>query len=167
MCKLKDLIERHPYSRTRHIRRGDEIRMQGNIGLVVSGVVTVTPLSERGTDLITRLISKGGFLGVLPTDSVYQTIDDCLVTALPSKYVQGVDAALMEAMAKENNELTLTILNLTNRRVVDRLRWAVGVLGNVGIVKRGQRFPPGTITLLARLIGADICTVSREIKRLK
>jgi len=167
MCKLQELIRQHPYSRTRHIRRGDEIRMQGNIGLVVSGVVTVTPLSERGTDLITRLVAKGGFLGVLSADSVYQAIDDCLVTVLPSKYVQGVDAALMAAMTKENNELTQTILNLTNRRVVDRLRWAVGVLGNVGILKIGQRFPLGTTTLLARLIGADICTVSREIKRLR
>lgn len=167
MCKLQELIKQHPYSRTHHIRRGDEIKLKGNIGLVVFGVVTVTPLSERGTDLITRLVAKGGFLGVLPTDSVYQTIDDCCVIVLPSKYIHGVDAALMEAMAKENNQLAQTILNLTNRRVVDRLRWAIDVLGNVGIVKSGQRFPPGTITLLARLIGADICTVSREIKRLK
>lgn len=167
MCKLKDLIEQHPYSRKHYVRRGDEIKLKGHVGLVVSGIVTVTPLSERGTDLIIRLVAKGRFLGILSADSVYQTIDDCLVTVLPSKYIQDVDAALMEAMAKENEELTQTILNLTNRRVVDRLRWAVSALGNVGIVKSGQRFPPGTVTLLARLIGADICTVSREIKRLR
>jgi len=167
MCKLQELIKQHPYSRNHHIRRGNRVKMKDHVGLVVSGVVTMTPLSEHCTDLISRLVAKGGFLGILSADSVYQTIDDCLVTVLPSKYVQGVEAALMEAMARENDELTQTILNLTNRRVVDRLSWAVGVLGNVGIVKSGKKFPPGTITLLARLIGADICTVSREMKRLK
>ncbi|UOA07422.1 hypothetical protein [Methylobacter sp. S3L5C] len=172
MCSLTALIKNHAYAKTRTIRSGDGIHLQDGAGLILSGVVAV---SESGADYIINMVTSGGFIRTSPTTNIYQAVNDCRITFVPRRCLQGVDSALVQVMVKENQALTQALIRVISQTLVDKVKFAIDMMVSLGLIRatngtpeiiRGQ-FDIGIVTLLARLTSSRLESTSRVLKQLR
>jgi hypothetical protein len=172
MCKLTDLIKQHPYSKIKTVPAGRLINLSGCVGLVLSGVVAT---SAKGSEYILRLTSAKGFLNIIQTDSRYEALEECRLVYIPARYIQGVEVALLQALAKENQQLSQAVLNARGVPLLDRLRLAIDELVGVGLIRATNSGPMimkgqlrcGTVNTLSRLVGSSDSATSRVLQELR
>jgi len=175
MCSLTALINNHAYAKTRTIRSGDEIRLQDGAGLILSGVVAVVAVSESGADYIINMVTTGGFIGLFPSTNIYQAVNDCRITFVPIRCVQGVDSALIKIMVRENQALTQALIRSISQTLIGKVRFAIDMMVTLGLIRVANGTPEimrrqldiGIITLLARLTGSRLESTSRVLKQLR
>lgn len=151
------------------------MKLTGCVGLIASGIVAECTMMNHGEEFIIRLASKGTFLGLVDCGHTYQAVEDCYLTVIPAEHVQGVDATLVQALKRENQELTQALLNQVGRPLIDRVKSAIDALVNLGIIRATngapeigkRRLRPGLIRILGRLAGSGPESTSRMLKRIR
>lgn len=171
MCELTVFTKNHPYAKTKHFKKGQELNLQGCTALVVAGTVAQSP--DR--NFTSRLITQGGFLNLSTVKNTYRGEVDGAFMYIPRPDFARLDLgdALFKALDAENRELTEALLNLANTTVLERLKRAIGliikagIVPNVEVVLTKKSRPLGVMSLLASLAGCDLCSISRALHGLR
>lgn len=184
MCKLRDLFLQRPTQQ--YFTAGEFIPVTGRIGLIVSGVVSITHALENGERIMTRLLTTSDLLNILPAcGDDYHTLIDCTIKFIPMERMDRVRADIIEVLLKEsqanNQVLKEHILNVSGVYMVDRIKWVLTLLNKAGFFNfnkhlDGERrlrqagFGPvvnGTLPIFAKMLGTPVETISRGLTKLR
>ena len=171
MCKIRDLFTRS--MSFRYYKTSQLIPMWGHVGLIRDGVISISSVTQDGGGAITQVLGKGGLLNVCgDPGAIYQAVTNCVIQFVPIRQVDKDDPETLRAMlcvAQESNKALINhIVNLSGKPVKDKLKWALNELEAKGYaVPVGFNKGRGKLPLLAGMIGADECTVSRALKKLR